>query len=351
MGHKKYYFRRALILFLIVGVSINLFALSRVKADFFAKGADVSWLPQMEAKGYKFYNDNGTQQDCLQILKDHGINSIRLRTWVNPSNNPYDGHCNKDETVAMAKRVSAMGFKIMLDFHYSDSWADPGKQVKPAAWAKHSFDQLVTDVHDYTYDVMSALKSDGITPEWVQIGNEIRPGMLLPDGSTWRWKQLAQLINAGYDAVKATSSDSKVTLQLDNGFDNSMYQAWFDGARKNGVKYDIIGMSLYSSSFDWSTKTTQCLYNMNNMVERYGKEVMICEVGMESTTEKSCQKMLTDLIKKTQSVKDGKGLGVFYWEPESYSWNNYRYGAWEANGRPSIALDAFLEGNVFGKAE
>jgi arabinogalactan endo-1,4-beta-galactosidase len=119
-------------LFLIISISVH--GMPQIAAAaLFAKGADVSWLPQMEAKGYKFYNDQGIQQDCMQILKDHGINAIRLRTWVNPSNDPYSGHCRKDETVALAKRAVNMGFRIMLDFHYSDSWADPGKQVKPKA--------------------------------------------------------------------------------------------------------------------------------------------------------------------------------------------------------------------------
>jgi hypothetical protein len=157
----------------------------------FAKGADISWLPQMEATGYKFYNDNGVQEDCFKILKDHGINSIRLRTWVNPSNSKTDGHCSKAETVAMAVRAQQWGMRVMIDFHYSDTWADPSKQVKPAAWVSHSFSQLLTDVYDYTADVMTALKTAGVTPDWVQVGNETPSGMLLPDGSTNNWPQLA----------------------------------------------------------------------------------------------------------------------------------------------------------------
>jgi arabinogalactan endo-1,4-beta-galactosidase len=328
-------------------VTFNLFTPTEVKADSFAYGADVSWLQQMEVNGYKFYDDSGVQRDCLQILKDHGINSIRLRTWVNPSNDPYSGHCSKNETVAMAKRATDMGFQIMIDFHYSDSWADPGKQVKPAAWAKHSFSQLLTDVYDYTYDVMPTLKSNGIDPEWVQIGNEIRPGMLLPEGSVWKWDQLAQLINQGFEAVKAVNSNSKIIIHLDNGYDNPMYRTWFDAAQKHGVKYDIIGMSLYPTTFDWSEKTRQCLANMNDMVARYDKEVMVCEVGMDYITANNCKNMLTDLINKTQAVADGKGLGVFYWEPQCYNWADYNKGAWNTNGRPTIAMDAFLRRQGF----
>lgn len=144
----------------------------------FAKGADISWLPQMEANGYKFYNKNGVQKDCLQILKDYGINSVRIRTWVNPSTDKWNGHCSTSETIALAKRAKNLGFKIMIDFHYSDSWADPGKQTKPAAWSKLDFNGLMKMTYDYTYDVMTQLKNNGILPEWVQVGNETNNGML-----------------------------------------------------------------------------------------------------------------------------------------------------------------------------
>jgi arabinogalactan endo-1,4-beta-galactosidase len=130
--------------------------------DSFVKGADIGWLPQMEASGYKFYNENGIEQDCFQILKDHGINTIRLRTWVSPSNSKTSGHCSKDETVAMAVRAKKWGMRVMINFHYSDSWADPGKQVKPKAWQGHDFPQLLKDLYDYTVDVMAALKTAGL---------------------------------------------------------------------------------------------------------------------------------------------------------------------------------------------
>ena len=152
--------------------------------DSFSKGADVSWLPQMEATGYKFYDENGNEKDCLQILKDKGMNSIRLRVFVNPNDDKASGHCSKEETVAMSLRAQKLGFRIMIDFHYSDSWADPAKQFKPKAWENHSFPELLNDVYIHTFDVISALQKAGVTPEWVQVGNEIPGGMLWPDGST-----------------------------------------------------------------------------------------------------------------------------------------------------------------------
>jgi len=209
----------------------------------FAKGADIGWLPQMEATGYKFYNDKGVEQDCIQILKDHGINTVRLRTWVNPSNDPASGHCSKDETVALAVRAQKAGMRIMIDFHYSDSWTDPGKQRKPKAWEGHSFPQLLKDLYDYTFDVMSALKAQGVTPEWVQVGNETPGGMLYPEGMTTHWDSLAQLINKGYDAIKAVSPASKVILHLDQGNNSERLRSWFDSATAHHAKYDVIGLS------------------------------------------------------------------------------------------------------------
>ncbi|MFZ4455690.1 MAG: glycoside hydrolase family 53 protein [Bacteroidales bacterium] len=313
----------------------------------FAKGADISWLPQMEATGYKFYNDNGVQEDCFKILKDHGINSIRLRTWVNPSNDKASGHCSKAETVAMAVRAKQWGMRVMIDFHYSDSWADPSKQVKPAAWVGHSFSQLLTDVYDYTNDVMTALKTAGVTPEWVQVGNETPSGMILPEGSTNNWSQLAQLINKGYDAIKAVSPTSKVILHLDRGNDNALYLWWFNSAKANGAKYDVIGMSYYpywlASSPDYTLSIGSLATNLNDMASRYGKEVMVVEVGGEDTKVQNTYDMLVAVQQKVKAVPNNKGLGVFYWEPEgARSWSGYALSAWGSDGKPTTAMDAFL---------
>ncbi len=211
----------------------------------FAKGADISWLPQMEATGFKFYNDNGVEEDNFKILKDHGINAIRLRTWVHPSDDPQSGHCSKDETVAMAVRAQKWGMRVMIDFHYSDTWADPAKQVKPAAWQGHPFPQLLTDVYNYTLEVMQALKKAGVTPEWVQVGNETASGMIYPEGNTQHWDSLAQLINQGYAAIKKVSPTSKVILHVDRGNDNQRFRTWFDSATVHHANYDVIGLSYY----------------------------------------------------------------------------------------------------------
>jgi len=332
-----------LLTLIILSTLLTLFLTQQVSAASFACGADVSWLPQMEAMGYKFYDDNGTQKDCLEILKEHGIDSIRLRVWVDPSNDNYSGHCSKNETVNMAVRAKNMGFRIMIDFHYSDSWADPSKQTKPAAWKNHNLAELQKDVYDHTYDVLNALKSRGVTPEWVQVGNETNNGMLWEEGkASTNMKNFTLLINSGYDAVKSVFSSAKVIVHISNGYDNSLFRWIFDGLKNNGGKYDVIAMSIYPESSNWSNLNSQCLTNMKDMVSRYGKEIIISEVGMSYNDATSCKSFISDIITKTKSLSGGKGLGVFYWEPQCYNWAGYTKGAWNTNGRPSIALDAFI---------
>lgn len=313
----------------------------------FAKGADIGWLPQMEATGYKFYNDKGVEQDCFQILKDHGINTIRLRTWVNPTNDKASGHCSKDETVAMAVRAQKWGMRVMIDFHYSDSWADPGKQRKPKAWEGHDFAQLLKDVYDYTFAVMMALKENGITPEWVQVGNETASGMIYPEGSTANWDSLAELINSGYDAIKTVSPATKVILHIDQGNNNERFKTWFDNAKLHDAKYDVIGLSYYpywlEGKPDYTLSIDDLGNNLNDMAARYGKEVMVVEVGGEDTKVQNTYDMLVAVQKKVKAVPNGKGLGVIYWEPEgARSWSDYGLSAWGNDGKPTKALDAFL---------
>lgn len=306
----------------------------------FAKGADIGWLTQMESSGYQFFNSAGTKQDCLQILKDKGINSIRLRVWVNPA----DGWCNTADVVAKAIRAKNMGMRIMIDFHYSDSWADPGKQTKPAAWVGQTFSALLTSVYNHTFTVLTTLKSNGITPEWVQVGNETNDGMLWEDGrASKNMQNFANLINSGYNAVKAVNPSIKVIVHISNGYDNTLFRWMFDGLKANGANWDVIGMSLYPTTTNWATLNSQCLANMNDMVSRYGKEVMISEVGMDVIAASTCKAFLTDIISKTNSVTGGKGLGVFYWEPECYNnWQGYSLGAFDSTGKPTVAMDAFM---------
>jgi arabinogalactan endo-1,4-beta-galactosidase len=306
-------------------------------ATSFANGSDVSWLTQMEASGIKFFNSSGTQQDCMKILQGLGINSIRLRVWVNPSG----GWCNQADVIAKAVRAKNLGLRVMIDFHYSDTWTDPGHQTKPGAWASHGISQLYTDVYNYTISVLNAVKSAGVTPEWVQVGNETNNGMLWNDGkASTSMSNFAGLVTSGCNAVKSVFAGAKVIVHISNGYDNSLFRWMFDGLKANGAKYDVIGMSLYPSTSNWSTLDAECLTNMKDMASRYGKQIMVCEVGMDVNSPTTCKSFLADIIAKTKSVS--AGLGVFYWEPESYNnWQGYTNGAFDKTGKPTVALTAF----------
>jgi arabinogalactan endo-1,4-beta-galactosidase len=310
----------------------------------FAKGADVSWLPQMEASGYVFRDLDGNPKDCLQILKSLGMNTIRLRVFVNPNDDKINGHCSKQETIDMSLRAKKLGMRIMINFHYSDSWADPGKQYKPKAWEGHAFPQLLNDVYVHTHDVLSALKTAGVVPEWVQIGNEIPGGMLWPDGSTQNWPQLAQLLNKGYEATKKVDPSISVIVHVDEGDNQVKFNTFYDNALKMNVKYDVIGLSYYPYwvKKDYTETISNLENNMNDLVKKYGKEVMVVETGGEVSKLDNTYKLLEATIRAVRAVPDQKGIGVLYWEPEGVqSWSRYGLNAWLENGQPSPALLAF----------
>ena len=317
-------------------------------AEGFARGADVSWLTEMEASGYKFYDNRGIETECMELLRDLGMNSIRLRAWVNPT----DGWCNTQDLLIKAWRAKNLGMRIMVDFHYSDSWADPGQQNKPAAWVGLSLDELKEALSNDSVEVLQTLKDHGITPEWVQVGNETSTGMLWDDDESISGSaganngaNYALLHNAGYDAVKSVFPDAKVILHLPNGQRNDKTVWLLNKLGPNGGKFDVLGFSLYPTADTWEQYNEDCLENMQYVVDNYGKEVMICEVGMDWQEAETAKVFLTDLIAKVASIQDesGKqmGTGVFYWEPQCYNWENYAMGAFNEDGVPTVALDAF----------
>lgn len=305
----------------------------------YAKGADVSWITEMEDNGILFYDKTGKETECIALMKSLGMNSIRLRVWVNP----VDGWCNKTDLLVKAKRASDLGMRIMIDFHYSDIWADPGHQSKPAAWAGLSFTDLCSAVSNHTAEILAALKNWNIYPEWVQVGNETGNGMLWEDGKAdINMAQYARLSNAGYEAVKSVFPDTRVIVHVHGGQNNSLFRWLFDGLKNNGGKWDVIGMSLYPEIDKWQEYNDDCISNINDMISRYGKEVMICETGMPWDEEVTANLFLTDLITRTMAIGSKKCLGVFYWEPETYNgWKGYTLGAFDNSGRPTSALDAF----------
>ncbi|MFC4104063.1 glycoside hydrolase family 53 protein [Paenibacillus xanthanilyticus] len=316
-------------------------------APTFAKGADISWVAGMEAQGYKWKDKNGTTRDILQILKnDYQMNSVRLRVWVNPNMSDYfNGYMNADTAAKLAKRAKDLGMSVMLTLHYSDSWADPGQQTKPYAWQAYNFTQLMDAVWSHTVYVMNTMKTAGVTPDWVQVGNETNDGMLWSDGrASVNMKNYAWLVNTGNNAVKSVFPSTKTIVHLANGYDNALYVWNIGGLIANGATFDIIGMSLYPSASDWSAKVTQTISNANNMISRYGKSIMISEIGLDYNQPAAAKSFIADIKTKVRSISGGKGLGVFYWEPQATPGYNggYNKGAWQADGKPTIALDGFL---------
>jgi len=297
------------------------------------KGADVGWLSQMESQGWKFYNDAGTQMDCLDVLKTHSIAAIRLRVWVNPSG----GWCGQTDVVNMAKRVKAKGLSLMVDFHYADSWCDPGQQPKPAAWANHTTSQLYTDIYNHTVAVCNALKSAGVTPTWIQTGNENNNGMLWDNGkASLHMTDFVYMVNSGYNAAKSVFGSVKCIVHLANGYDNSVFRWIFDGMKNNTGKWDLCGMSLYPTTSNYTTLVSQCKTNMADMQSRYGKGSIMSEIGIDSAAGATGKAYV-------QAILNSNAQGVFYWEPEAYgTWAGYSMEAFLSNGRPSVIMDGFL---------
>jgi arabinogalactan endo-1,4-beta-galactosidase len=234
----------------------------------------------------------------------------------------------------------------MIDFHYSDSWADPNKQYKPKAWENLNFSDLKKAVYDHTYDVIAAMKKENITPEWVQIGNEIPNGILWPDGHSKNFKNLGELLNVGYDAVKAVDKKIKVIVHIDEGNNTEKITWFYKNVAEQKVKYDVIGLSYYPFWIkkDWTETIDDLQKNMNYLAKTYKKEVMIVEVGGEDYKVENTKNLLEATLKAVRNVPNKMGTGVFYWEPQgAKSWSGYGLSAWLENGQPSPALDAFKE--------
>lgn len=311
------------------------------KLSGFACGADVSWLTQMESEGQKFYTPGKDRQatECMQLLRDYcGVNSIRLRVWVDPK----DGWNSIDDVVLKARRAELLGMRTMIDFHFSDTWADPGHQEMPEAWKELTFADLKIAMANHVKETLNALKSAGVTPEWVQIGNEITPGMMLPAGSVDHPVQLTELNNSGYDAVKEIFPKAKVIVHLDSGNDRWRYERMFDILESNGGKYDMIGMSLYpywaeqeGEAGGWMKVADDCAANISYLKQKYNKPVMICEIGMPYDQEEACKQLIAKMMNADVE-------GVFYWEPQAPNGYNdgYNLGCFD-NDAPTIALDAF----------
>jgi beta-galactosidase len=268
-------------------------------------GADISFLPQMEDKGKVFY-ENGKPIDAIQLLKNHGFNYIRLRIFVNPENeegySPGEGFCGLDHTLSMAKRVKTAGLNLLLDFHYSDYWADPQQQYKPQAWENLSFEILKDSVRSYTSRVLLALKKQGTIPDMVQIGNEINHGLLWPDGHISNPDQLAELLIAGVKGVKAVDLDMPIMMHIALGGQNEESVFWLDNMIARGVTFDIIGISYYPR---WHGTLADLNYNLHDLVNRYNKPVNVVEYS-------DFKQEVHDIV---FALPNNMGKGACTWEP------------------------------------
>ena len=312
----------------------------------FAKGADISWVTEMEQKGYKFYDAKGNEKELTSLMKELGCNAVRYRVWVDPK----DGWCNKEDVLAKAKRAQARGMRIMIDFHYSDTWADPGKQTIPAAWKDYDLKQMTTALKDHTVDVLKTLKNGGVDVSWVQIGNETNTGMLWNVGvvSSNSSAGFTALVNAGYSAVKSVFPKAIVILHHSNGQDLSANKWFFDLIEKGGTVFDMIGLSLYPAYWDyktgeyrnWETDTDAFIHNLDELHNMYGRPIMLVEFGMPATQFNQAGKCLQRIMDATSGKNWFKG--IFYWEPEAeHERNDYDYGAFK-DGMSTGALNPFL---------
>jgi beta-galactosidase len=268
-------------------------------------GADISFLPQIESRGMKFF-ENGEEKDLIKILADHGFNYIRLRIFVNPENekgySPKTGFCGLEYTKQMAARAKKYGMKLLLNFHYSDYWADPQQQNKPLAWNDLNFELLKDSLKAYTKKVLIALRDQGTLPEMVQIGNEINHGMLWPDGHISNPDNLAELLKAGIEGVKEVDPSIIIMMHLALGGQNREATFWLDNMIARGVDFDVIGLSYYPR---WHGTLDDLKFNLNDLAGRYKKDMNVVEYAQ-------FPKEVHDII---FSLPENRGTGTFIWEP------------------------------------
>jgi arabinogalactan endo-1,4-beta-galactosidase len=315
----------------------------------YAIGADLSFLKQAEDRG-TIFKDGTNARPGLQIFKDHGYNWIRLRLFNSPANLPN----NLEYTLALAKQAHERGFKFLLNYHYSDNWADPQKQFPPSAWRDKSHAELVQAVHDYTRDTISAFREAGVMPDMVQIGNEITPGMLWPDGKLpEHWDNFADLIKAGISGVddgRGTNTRPRIMIHIDRGGDKARTKWFFDKLNTYGLDYDVIGQSYYPW---WHGSLLDLRENLNFMATSYNKDIILVEVAYcwrpteyrkkpapFPETPEGQRDFLDAVNQIVLSTPNNRGVGIFWWEPAVTGGLRSR-GFFDNEGRALPVMDVF----------
>jgi arabinogalactan endo-1,4-beta-galactosidase len=295
-----------------------------IRAADYAVGADLSFLKQAEDRGTLF-KENGQAKPGLQIFKDHGYNWIRLRLFHTPTNLPN----NLEYTIASAQQAHKLGFKFLLNLHYSDTWADPGKQFLPRAWQGKSHKELRQAVHDYTRDTVVAFRDAGVMPDMVQIGNEVIAGMLWPEGKLpEKWDNFADLVKAGIKGVESgrgTNARPRIMIHIDRGGDQPRTRWFFDRLNSYGLDYDVIGQSYYPW---WHGSLKDLRENLHFMATNYQKDIMLVEVAYcwrpteyrnrpapFPETPEGQKEFLAEVNRIVQSTPSNRGVGIFWWEP------------------------------------
>ena len=307
-------------------------------------GADISGTTELEARGVQLYNAQGEPRECTALMYELGLRAVRLRVWVNPK----DGFCSKEDVVKMALRAKDWGMAVMIDFHYSDWWADPGQQNIPEAWKSLNYDEMRKALADHTREVLTAIKETGVDIRWVQVGNETTHGFLWPMGrAEEQMRQYAGLTDAGYQAAKQVCPKASVIVHLDGAFDAYRYDFIFDGLQRYKARYDMIGLSVYpywdmryKHTQSWQETVEKATDNMNRLWTKYHKPMMVVETGVEAQKPVEGKQILAAIIDAARHHTDGHCEGVFYWAPEADRF--YRLGAFQ-NNRPTIIMDAFTE--------
>ena len=297
---------------------------ARAQGSDYAVGADVSFLKAAEDGG-KVFKDNGQPKPGLEILKAHGYNWIRLRIFNNPKELPN----NLQYTIALAQSAKKLGFHFLLDFHFSDTWADPGKQFIPVAWQSMTHAQLVKAVYEYSRDTIAALREAGVMPEMVQVGNEITNGMLWPDAKLpENWDHFAELVQAGIAGVRTGSADQpapRIMIHIDRGGDQTRTREFFDKLATYHVAFDVIGQSYYPW---WHGSLNDLRANLEFTAREYRKDIIVVEAaycwrpteytkhpGPFPETPEGQAQFLEEVNRVVQQTPGGFGKGVFWWEP------------------------------------
>ncbi len=362
---------RAALLLLALGAAAA--GPSRQDAPDLVLGADVSMLLEIEKAGGVF-RDGGRPGDALRLLRDRGLNLFRLRLFVDPERDYakcWGATQDLDAVRALAKRARAAGARWLLDFHYSDTWADPGHQRKPAAWEGLDFPALERKVEDYTAGAVADLKKDGIAPDWIQVGNEITPGFLWPDGKLAggdeeepSWDRFARLVRAGIRGARrpfAGGPGPKIMIHIHCGGSAAATRRFFERLAKRGVDFDLIGLSYYPW---WHGPIGDLRENLDATAKAFGKDIVVVETAYPHrgeahwkqrknmdwpVTPEGQQQFLADVVRAVRETPGGRGRGVVYWYPEAIPvkglkvWNGGATALFDASGEPLPAIQAFTE--------